>query len=631
MKAPMKPRFQSSKEVLDWRQGLRLFRFLLGIYPRLLPTIIVLILINAVLVSIPAVFMQKVVAVLEEAWARQLSWLEVKPVIFRYVAILLGLYVVSLVANVAYNQLIAFFNQGSLAQIRQRLFAHMERLPIGFFDSHQRGELMSSYTNDVESLRQLLSMAFPQLCVTALSLTTLIVIMVYYSLWMSLVVVGGCLWSVAITRSVGGRSARFFMEQQHSLASCEGFMEESIQGGKVIKVFQHEQLTREAFDRENRQLFEASYAANRYSNTLMPILNNVGYLIYIVVACAGSLFLEWKVANVSLSGLPFSLAVIVPFLGMARQFSTNIQQISPQINAIVMAMAGAKRIFALLAEQPEVDEGTVSLVCQAGSGCQYRWAWHQEGRQDIPLRGRVEFHHVDFAYDPGKPILHDITLTAEPGQKIALVGATGAGKTTITNLLNRFYEVTKGSVTYDGIPLQHIRKSALRQSLGIVLQDTVLFTGTVLENIRYGRLEATEEECRQAAILAGADDFIRHLPQGYHTVLHGAGSSLSQGQCQLLAIARAAVANPPVMIMDEATSSIDTRTEQIVQKGMDALMEGRTVFVIAHRLTTIRNADQILVMDQGRIVEQGSHDSLMAMHGRYYELYSRMDEEMLEE
>lgn len=628
MKAPMRPRYQSSKEVLDWRQGWRLFRFLLGIYPRLLPTIICLILINAVLVSIPAVFMQKVVAVLEEAWRQQLAWPQVKPVIFRYVTVLLGLYVVSLVANVAYNQLIAFFNQGSLAQIRQRMFAHMERLPIGFFDSHKRGELMSSYTNDVEALRQLLSMAFPQLCVTALSLATLMVIMVYYSLWMSLVVVGGCLWSVLITRSVGGRSARFFVEQQHTLASCEGFMEESIQGGKVIKVFQHEQLTREAFDEKNRQLFEASYAANRYSNTLMPILNNVGYLIYIIVACAGSLFLEWQVPNLSLSGLPFSLAVIVPFLGMSRQFATNIQQISPQINAIVMAMAGSKRIFALLAEQPEVDEGTVSLVCRTGSGRQCHWSWHGEGTQDIPLEGRVEFSHVDFAYDPRKPILHDITLTAEPGQKIALVGATGAGKTTITNLLNRFYEISKGTITYDGIPLQHIRKNALRQSLGIVLQDTVLFTGTVLDNIRYGRLEATEEECRQAAILAGADDFIRHLPQGYHTVLHGAGSSLSQGQCQLLAIARAAVSNPPVMIMDEATSSIDTRTEQIVQKGMDALMEGRTVFVIAHRLTTIRNADQILVMDQGRIVEQGNHDSLMTLHGRYYALYSRLDEEM---
>lgn len=628
MKAPMRPRCQSSKEVLDWRQGWRLFRFLLGIYPRLLPTIIGLILINAVLVSIPAVFMQKVVAVLEEAWRQQLAWPQVKPAIFRYVTVLLGLYVVSLVANVAYNQLIAFFNQGSLAQIRQRMFAHMERLPIGFFDSHKRGELMSSYTNDVEALRQLLSMAFPQLCVTALSLATLMVIMVYYSLWMSLVVVGGCLWSVLITRSVGGRSARFFVEQQHTLASCEGFMEESIQGGKVIKVFQHEQLTREAFDEKNRQLFEASYAANRYSNTLMPILNNVGYLIYIIVACAGSLFLEWQVPNLSLSGLPFSLAVIVPFLGMSRQFATNIQQISPQINAIVMAMAGSKRIFALLAEQPEVDEGTVSLVCRTGSGRQCHWSWHGEGTQDIPLEGRVEFSHVDFAYDPRKPILHDITLTAEPGQKIALVGATGAGKTTITNLLNRFYEISKGTITYDGIPLQHIRKNALRQSLGIVLQDTVLFTGTVLDNIRYGRLEATEEECRRAAILAGADDFIRHLPQGYHTVLHGAGSSLSQGQCQLLAIARAAVSNPPVMIMDEATSSIDTRTEQIVQKGMDALMEGRTVFVIAHRLTTIRNADQILVMDQGRIVEQGNHDSLMTLHGRYYALYSRLDEEM---
>lgn len=628
MSGQEKPDEKAGRRVLDWHEGWRLFRFLLQLNPRLLPAIILLILINAVLISVPAVFMQKVVGILEQAWQEKLTWLQVKPVVFRYVTVLLGLYVVSLAANVAYNQLLAFFTQGSLAKIRQRLFAHMETLPVSFFDRHQRGGLMSTYTNDVEALRQLLSQAFPQLCVTVLSLGALLLIMAYYSLWMSLVVVGGCLWSILLTRSIGGRSARFFVEQQHTLARCEGFMEESIQGGKVIKVFQHEQLTRQEFDRENQALYEASYAANRYSNTLMPILNNVGYLIYILVACAGSLLLEWQVANVSVSGMPFSLAVIIPFLGMSRQFSANIQQISPQINAIVMALAGAKRMFALLAEQPEVDEGTVDLVCEAAGRRNCCWVWHGDGAGDRPLQGRVEFRHVEFAYDPAKPILHDITLTAEPGQKIALVGATGAGKTTITNLLNRFYEITEGTITYDGIPLTRIRKRALRQSLGVVLQDTVLFTGTVLENIRYGRLDATEEECRQAAMLAGADDFIRHLPQGYHTVLHGAGSSLSQGQCQLLAIARAAVANPPVLIMDEATSSIDTRTEQIVQRGMDALMEGRTVFVIAHRLTTIRNADQILVMDQGRIVEQGNHASLMAQKGRYYGLYSRLDGEL---
>lgn len=614
------------KNIFSWKKAWRFFRTLWGFYPRLLPGILVLIFINAGILSLPGIFMQKVVAVLERAWNQQLLWAAVQPEIYGYVRILALLYLVSLLANVTYNQLLAVFNQGSLAKFREKLFTHMETLPLGYFDRHQRGDIMSYYTNDVEALRQMISQSFPQLCVTAVTLTVLLAIMLYYSLWMSLVVVGGSLWSVAITRKVGGRSARYFMEQQHTLADCEGFMEESINGGKVIKVFNHEGAARAEFDRVNQALFDASCKANQYSNTLMPILNNVSYLIYIVVAACGGLFLEKQVPNLSLSGLPFSLAVMVPFLGMSRQFATNIQMISPQINAMVMGMAGAERIFGLLDEKPEQDSGTVELrPLEEVTGVRH-WAWvlpGKAGKEEMrPLQGEVHFRHVDFGYEKGKLILQDISIDALPGQKIALVGATGAGKTTITNLLTRFYDISSGSITYDGIPLEQIRKGALRRSLGMVLQDTVLFTATVLENIRYGRLDATDEECVAAAKRAGADDFIRHLPQGYDTVLKGAGAGLSQGQCQLLAIARAAVADPPVMILDEATSSIDTRTEQIVQRGMDALMEGRTVFVIAHRLSTVRNADQILVLDHGKIREQGTHQQLLAQKGMYWQLYT---------
>ena len=613
----------------------RLLKMLFEFFPKLLPVIICLIVINAVISALPSVFQQRVVALIQESWEQGLSWEESRPGIMKNVATLATLYICSLLAGFAYNQLMAVFTQGTLAKLRDAMFSHMESLPIRFFDTHKRGDVMSYYTNDVDAMRQMISQSFPQLLISAISITTILCIMLYYSIWMGLVIVLGSFVSIAITRIVGGKSARYFIAQQKYVAATEGVVEEMINGEKVIKVFNHERDAEVAFDKANNELFEAAFNANRYSNTLMPILNNVSYIIYVFVAVVGGLLIEYNVPNVSISGLPISIAVVVPFLGMSRQFAGMIQQISPQINSIVMGLAGAERIFALLDEEPETDEGYVTLVNATEKNGKLEeadyntgvWAWKHPHQADgtityEKLRGDVRFFDVDFAYNPNKMILHNITLYGKPGQKIAFVGATGAGKTTITNLINRFYDIEDGKIRYDGININKIKKSSLRKSLGIVLQETVLFTGTVMENIRYGRLEATDEECIAAAKLAGADSFIRHLPDGYNTMLDGDGSNLSQGQCQLLAIARAAVADPPVMIMDEATSSIDTRTEQIVQRGMDALMAGRTVFVIAHRLSTVKNSNVILVLDHGRVIERGTHEELLALKGQYYQLYT---------
>jgi ATP-binding cassette subfamily B protein len=614
---------------------LRLLKTLFHFYPALLPLIVVLTVIQAVIATLPAVFQQKVVAIMEQAWNGGWTWETTRPMILRLVGILASLYAVALAITLVNNQLLAVFTQGTLDKFRVQMFRHMESLPIRFFDKRQRGDIMSHYTNDVDAMRQMISQSFPQLLVSLITVASILCIMMYYSIWMGLVIVGGAVVTITITRRVGGKSARYFMEQQHAIGRTEGIIEEMIHGQKVIKVFNHEEEAQAAFDEANEELYQAAYQANRYSNTLMPILNNVNYLVYVLVAVAGGLFLELRVPNLSFSGLPFSIAVIVPFLGMCRQFAGSIQQISPQINAVVMGLAGAGRVFRLLDEESEQDDGYVELVHAAERDGQLiespektgLWAWKHYHKADgtttyAPLRGDVRFYDVDFAYTPEKVILHNITLYGKPGQKIAFVGATGAGKTTITNLINRFYDIADGKIRYDGININKIRKSSLRRSLGMVLQDTVLFTGTVMENIRYGRLDATDEECIAAARLAGADDFIRLLPQGYDTVLSGDGSNLSQGQCQLLAIARAAVADPPVMILDEATSSIDTRTEQIVSAGMDRLMQGRTVFVIAHRLSTVKNADVILVLDQGRVIERGTHAELLAAKGQYYQLYT---------
>ena len=612
----------------------RLVKLLFSFYPRLLPFIIILILVNAVISSLPSIFQQNIVAILQTAWENGIGWEIVRPEIMHHIVILASLYLTSLLAGVVYNQLMAIFTQGVLNKIRIKLFDHMETLPIRYFDTHQRGDVMSYYTNDVESLRQMISQSFPQLMISAVTLTTILCIMLYYSIPMALVIILGAIVSVFITKKIGGKSSRYFMAQQKNVARTEGVIEEMINGQKVIKVFNHEPETKEDFDKVNDELYESSYLANKYSNTLMPILNNVSYIIYVFVAVAGGLFIELGVPNLSISGLPFSIAVVVPFLGMSRQFAGNIQQISPQINSIVLGLAGAERVFELMDEESETDEGYVELVnAKKVNGeiveCKEKtnmWAWkhpHHDGTLTYTeLKGDVRFYDVDFAYNPDKQILHNITLYGKPGQKIAFVGATGAGKTTITNLINRFYDIADGKIRYDGININKIKKSSLRKSLGIVLQDTVLFTDTVMENIRYGRLDASDAECIAAAKLAGADSFIKHLPDGYNTMLNGDGSNLSQGQCQLLAIARAAVADPPVMILDEATSSIDTRTEQIVQQGMDALMNGRTVFVIAHRLSTVKNANVILVLDHGRVIERGTHDELIAAKGQYYQLYT---------
>ena len=613
----------------------RLMKLLFQFNPRLLPAIIALILVSAVISSLPSIFQQKVVAVIEQAWAGGWDWDATRPLVARYVGILAALYACGLIITTVNNQLQALHTQRALDQFRVKMFEHMEGLPIRYFDTHQRGDIMSHYTNDVDAMRQMISQSFPQLLVSLVTVVTILCIMLYYSIWMGLVIIAGAAVTVTLTRKIGGKSARYFMAQQKYIGKTEGVIEEMIHGQKVIKVFNHEAEAQAEFDAANDALYEAAFQANRYSNTLMPVINNVNYLVYVLVAVAGGLFLELGVPNLSVSGLPFSIAVIVPFLGMCRQFSGSIQQISPQINAVVMGIAGAKRIFALLDEASEADEGYVELVNAKESDGQLiesssktgLWAWkhtHQAtGETDyVPLRGDVRFFDVDFAYNPDKVILHNITLYGKPGQKIAFVGATGAGKTTITNLINRFYDIADGKIRYDGININKIKKPHLRRSLGMVLQETVLFTGTVMDNIRYGRLDATDEECIAAAKLAGADDFITRLPRGYQTMLAGDGSNLSQGQCQLLAIARAAVADPPVMILDEATSSIDTRTEQIVQAGMDRLMQGRTVFVIAHRLSTVKNADVILVLDHGRVIERGTHDDLIAARGQYYQLYT---------
>lgn len=556
--------------------------------------------------------------------------LEANPVfteLLRAILFMGGIYVIGVISTLLYSRFMVTISQGILKKIRDELFAHMQKLPIKYFDTHTHGDIMSHYTNDIDTLRQMLAQSIPQVFSSIITIVSVFCAMLYTSIYLTIFVVIFVSLMMLVVKKIGGNSAKYFIKQQQSMGVLNGYIEELINGQKVVKVFCHEEKSKEGFDNLNEELCRNATEANKFANILMPIMHNLGNLQYVLIAIVGGILAINGLGGLTLGG-------IASFLQLSKSFTMPISQVSQQFNSIVMALAGAERIFNLMDEEVEVDDGYVTLVNAKYEGEELVeaekhtgiWAWkhpHKDGTVTYTkLTGDVRFFDVDFGYNEEKIVLHNVTLYAAPGEKLAFVGATGAGKTTITNLINRFYDIADGKIRYDGININKIKKNDLRRSLGIVLQDVNLFTGTVMDNIRYGRLDATDEECIAAAKTANAHGFISMLPNGYDTMLTGGAEGLSQGQRQLISIARAAVADPPVMILDEATSSIDTRTEAIVQGGMDALMHGRTVFVIAHRLSTIKNSDAIMVLDQGRVIERGSHDSLIEEHGKYYQLYT---------
>ena len=614
----------------------RVIRLLFKDYPKLVPITISCILFAALVSAIPAIFIQKITAVIE-IYVKTGNYTEAAAEIIPSIIFLACLYVISIIAITVDTQITAKITQGFLSKMRIRMFRGMQNLPVKYFDTHKHGDIMSYYTNDIDTLRELISRTLPTLLRSGIVVLTVFFIMIYYSVWLTLILIFGVFLMLLVSKKAGGGAAKHFRGLQKSVAGLEGYVQEMMNGQKVVKVFSREEKCKEEFAKVNEKLYQETFKAHAYSNVLGPVIMNIGNVMYVIIATVGGIFLLIpNFYNLSLSGMSLGISIVIPFLNMTKQFTGNINQLSQQINSIVMAMAGAQRVFELIDEKPETDEGYVTLVnaivdengniteSEERTGT---WAWRHPHKEDgsvtyTLLRGDVRMTDVDFEYEEGKPVLKNVGVYAEPGQKVAFVGATGAGKTTITNLINRYYDIADGKIRYDGININKIKKSDLRRSLGIVLQETNLFTGTVMDNIRYGKLEATDEECINAAKLAGAHDFITRLPNGYNTELSGNGANLSQGQRQLIAIARAAVADPPVMILDEATSSIDTRTEAIVQAGMDKLMEGRTVFVIAHRLSTVRNSDVIMVLDHGEIIERGSHDKLIEERGTYYRLYT---------